>query len=143
MSRLFHIIFFAPLFVFFIVPPLSAYEGNQNADVSSITSVEIDALPESNLDSTTVELFTNAVGELHQTASTLAIKLSRIENRMKLLKAENRYLRTEVEKSIKRKSAQAKRVKAEARILPLDKEVMEANMILENLASKLSALAWN
>jgi regulator of replication initiation timing len=107
---------------------------------NSINASQIEYLPSAGLDPTTIELFTGAVADLHETAKNLNHKLARIEDRVRLLRAENELLRNE-----NRKVRKLARMKTEiddskwARF-PLDNEVKEANEMLENLVKNLTGL---
>ena len=59
----------------------AARQHSPQETVNSIDAQEIETLPPAGLDPTTIELFTGAVSDLHETAKNLNGKLARIEDR--------------------------------------------------------------
>lgn len=113
----------------------------QSSNVTdSIDAHEIEALPPAGLDPTTIQLFTGAVADLHETAKNLNSKLARIEDRVKLLRAENELLRTENRKVRKLAKMKKRNDQSQWATFPLDNEVREANLMLENLVKNLTGL---
>lgn len=138
-----NLILVIPCLVFFSATMLFADTADKlhKTSTKTMNSQQVHTLQGNGLDEDTVDLFTSAVASLYESSSILTRRLSRIENRMKLLQAENRYLREELSKRQKKESIQKNIQRFSKMASPLDKEVEEANSILEQFVHSLSRLA--
>jgi len=127
-------------------PDTKTFTEARNTDVTAkdenfVNAQKIDVLPPAGLDPVTIELFTCAVSDLHKTAKDLSYQLIMIENRVKLLKAENQLLKKENLKIREIAKIKKQTTTDPWQTFPLDKEVQQANMVLENLLANLTGLA--
>ena len=93
------------------------------------------------LDETTLELFVTALSDLHKTASNLSSRLEILNKRFKELKKKNKVLAEQNARLKKALSIQAAIPKKAWHAYPLDKEVKDANTMLDELISKLTGLS--
>ena len=101
----------------------------------------LEELAPAGLDETTLELFVSAVADLHKTALNLSKRLHKLDAQIAKLRIRNKELEKENARMRKALRLQAAVPKKDWHTYPLDKEVKDANMMLDKLMTKLTGLA--
>ena len=102
---------------------------------------QLEELAPAGLDETTLELFVSAVADLHKTATNLSKRLHKLDAQIAKLRTRNKKLEKENSRLRKALRLQVKVPKKDWHTYPLDKEVKDANVMLDKLVSKLTGLA--
>ena len=102
---------------------------------------QLEELAPAGLDETTLELFVSAVADLHKTATNLSKRLHKLDAQIAKLRMRNNKLEKENARLRKTLRLQATVPKKDWHTYPLDKEVKDANLMLDKLVSKLTGLA--
>ncbi len=102
---------------------------------------QLEEMVPAGLDETTLELFVAAVADLHKTATNLSKRLHRLDAQIAKLRIRNGELEKENARLRKALKLQAAVPKKDWHSYPLDKEVKDANVMLDKLVSKLTGLA--